>query len=303
MPKEQRSYDAHSNWYEKRFPHQEVRDATISRWMDDKREQNVNYWIHKQMFELADPLCTDPSKTWLTVGDGYGLDANYFFEKGLKVTASDISGTFLPLAFQHGLLDQYTVENVEKLSFDDNSFDYVFCKESYHHFPRPYLGVYEMLRVAKEAIVLIEPQDPISKVPVLLALRNLLDRFNTSILRRFWKNQYSFEEVGNYVFKLSLREMEKLSNGIGLPAMAVKGINNNFYSPDVHNQKADDSSPVFRRIKRKKKILDLLSSLSIIPEQVLCVIIFKVIPSPGIQKKMKEAGYKFYLFPDNPYLK
>ena len=141
MPKEQRSYEAHSNWYEKRFPHKEARDATISRWIDDKREQNVNYWLHKQMFELADPLCTDSSKTWLTVGDGYGLDANYFFEKGLSVTASDISGTFLPLAFQNGLLDKYAVENVEKLSFDDNSFDYVFCKESYHHFPRPYLGV------------------------------------------------------------------------------------------------------------------------------------------------------------------
>ncbi len=302
MPIEQQSYAAHSNWYEKRFPNKDLQNETIKRWLDDKQKGNINYWIHKRMFELADPLCKDASKTWLTVGDGYGIDANYFFEQGLDVTASDISGTFLPLSVQHNLLQKYQIENVEQLSFDNDTFDYVFCKESYHHFPRPYLGVYEMLRVAKHGIVLIEPQDPISKVPLLLALRNMLDRINTSFLRRIWKNQYSFEEVGNYVFKLSLREMEKLSNGIGMPAMAVKGINNNFYSPGVHHQKADNSSSVFRKIKRKLFLLDLLSSASIVPEQVLCVIIFKTLPSADLQERLKQGGYKIYQFPENPYL-
>ncbi len=301
MPEEQHSYDAHSNWYEKQFPNKDLQNETIQRWLDDKRLGNINYWLHKRMFALADPLCADPSKTWLTVGDGYGIDANYFFDKGLDVTASDISGTFLPLARQKNLLEKYAVENVEKLSFGNDSFDYVFCKESYHHFPRPYLGVYEMLRVARHGIVLIEPQDPISKIPLLLALRNILDRFETSALRRIWKNQYSFEEVGNYVFKLSVREMEKLSNGIGIPAMAVKGINNNFYSSEVHNQKADNSSAVFRKIKRKQRLLDLLCSLSIIPEQVLCVIIFKKVPDIKVRESMEQNGYKFYHFPKNPY--
>ena len=301
MTKEQQSYDAHSKWYEKRFPDKDLQNETIRRWLDDKRSGNINYWIHKRMFGLADPLCSDLSKTWLTVGDGYGIDANYFFEKGLDVTASDISGTFLPLAREHNLLEKYMIENVEKLSFDDNCFDYVFCKESYHHFPRPYMAVYEMLRVARHGVVLIEPQDPISKIPLLLAFRNMMDRIDTSLLRRVWKNQYSFEEVGNYVFKLSVREMEKLSNGIGMPAMAVKGINNNFYTPEVHNQKADNSSAVFRKIQRKRLLLDLLSDLSIIPRQVLGIIIFKTMPGAVLRERLIEDGYKLYCFPDNPY--
>ena len=35
--------------------------------------------------------------------------------------------------------------------FEDNSFDIVFTKESMHHWPRPYLGIYEMLRVAAKS--------------------------------------------------------------------------------------------------------------------------------------------------------
>lgn len=302
MPKEQQSYNAHSNWYEKRYPDRKIQNEAIGRWLEDKLQGNINYWIHKRMFDLAAPLCKDLSKTWLTVGDGYGFDANYFYEQGLDVIATDISGTFLPLSAGSSLLEKYSVENVEKLSFADNTFDYVFCKESFHHFPRPYLGVYEMLRVAREAVILIEPQDPTSRLPLLIALRNILDRIDTSILRRIWKNQYSFEEVGNYVFKLSAREMEKLANGIGMPAMAVKGINNNFYSPETHTQKADNTSPVFRKIKRKKLFLDLLSSLSIIPSQVLCVIIFKTLPGAALQDHLKNEGYTFYHFPKNPYL-
>jgi hypothetical protein len=38
--------------------------------------------------------------------------------------ATDIADTFLPLAKQEGLISDYSVENVEKLSFADNAFDY-----------------------------------------------------------------------------------------------------------------------------------------------------------------------------------
>lgn len=299
---EEKSYAAHARWFEKCFPDQNTQDDTIRRWIGDKEGGYINYWIHQQMFGLADPLCEDPAKTWLTVGDGYGTDASYFFEKGIEVTATDISGTFLPIACSFRLIDKFSVENVEKLSFQNDSFDYVFCKESYHHFPRPQMGVYEMLRVAREGIVIIEPQDPISKMPFLLGLRNLADRFDTGMLRRLWKNQYSFEEVGNYVSKLSFREMEKLANGIGLPAMAVKGVNCNFYTPAVIGSKADNSSPVFRKIKRRKRMLDLLSSWSLIPEQVLCVMIFKKNPAEAVRQRLKKAGFRFYDFPANPYL-
>lgn len=296
------SYEAHSNWYQKRFPDREQQLKAIDRWLEDQREKNINYWIHQQLFALAYPLCEDKTKTWLTVGDGYGFDANHLRLKGLDVTASDISPTFLETALERDLVEKFAIENVEKLSFQDNSFDYVFCKESYHHFPRPYQAVYEMLRVARLGVILIEPQDPISRNALLVALREVLDRFDTTLMRRIWKNQYSFEEVGNYVFKLSVREMEKLANGIGLPSMAVKGINTNFYKPEIHHFKADRTSKEFRKILRKKRVLDFLSSITLIPEQVISVILFKVYPDAPTQTQLKQHGYRLYPFPANPYL-
>lgn len=135
---------------------------------------------------FVDPFTTKNGK-WLTVGDPYGFDANYLISKNQNVIASDIAGTFFPIVKEQGIIKEYAVENAEHLSFEDNSFDYILCKETFHHFPRPYLAVYEMLRVAKEAVILIEPQDPVGKMPLLLALCNIADRINPTYLQKIWK--------------------------------------------------------------------------------------------------------------------
>lgn len=58
-----------------------------------------------------------------------------------------------------GYIYNYSKENLESLSFNNESFDFVLCKESFHHLPRPYIGLYEMLRVSKIGVVLLEPYD------------------------------------------------------------------------------------------------------------------------------------------------
>ncbi|KAA0989664.1 class I SAM-dependent methyltransferase [Dyadobacter aurulentus] len=300
MSNEKRSHEAHSEWYDVQYATKEAKDRAIELWEYDNKHKTINHWIHHRMLALANPFMNE-KKSWLTVGDGYGFDANYFHEHGLEVTATDISEAFLPLSKSRGFINNYAVENVEKLTFADHSFDYVFCKEAYHHFPRPYLGVYEMLRVAREGIILIEPHDPISKMPFLLALRNIFDRFDTTLLQKYWKNRYSFEEVGNYVFKLSEREMDKLANGMGLPMVAFKGINNNYYHPSYSQEKADDSSLAFRKIKRKLAFHDFLTRASLMPSQVLCAVIFKKVPSQQTLEAMRKDGFQIHTFPPNPY--
>ncbi|PWJ60356.1 ubiquinone/menaquinone biosynthesis C-methylase UbiE [Dyadobacter jejuensis] len=302
MTVEKLSHEAHSGWYKVQYATKEAQEKAIADWRYDQDNRTINHWIHKRLLELVNPLLIEP-KSWLTVGDGYGFDANFFYTKGLDVTATDISDTFLPLSQQEGLFEKYAVENAEKLSFEDNTYDYIFCKEAYHHFPRPYMAVYEMLRVAKEGVILVEPHDPISKMPFLLALRNIFDRFDTSLLQKYWKNRYSFEAVGNYVFKLSEREMDKLANGIGMPMVAFKGINNNYYNAAAAHEKADDSSAAFRKIKRKLRIHNLLSKFSLMPTQVLCAVIFKKRPSDRVMAALEKDGFQIHIFPPNPYAK
>lgn len=302
MTIEKKSHQAHAGWFEKKYPGKISQEEAIKTWLDQKNRGTINYWIHYRLLSLVQPLCADKSKSWLTVGDGYGFDAQYFADQDLDVIASDISNTFLPWSLKYGLINKTSIENVEALSFDDSSIDYVFCKEAFHHFPRPYIGVYEMLRVAREGVILIEPQDPISKMPFLLALRNILDRFDTGWLQKIWKNRYSFEEVGNYVFKLSEREMDKLANGVGLPMIAFKGINNNYYHPEIVNELANSSSAIFRKIQWKLKFHNLLTKLSIMPSQVLCVILFNKMPSKETLELLKKNGFQIHVLPPNPYL-
>jgi ubiquinone/menaquinone biosynthesis C-methylase UbiE len=299
---EQISHASHENWYEKQHPDPEKRLAAFDDWLWQKENQVINYWIHEKMLEMTKPLHQKGS-SWLTVGDGYGFDAHYLKEEGCQATATDIAGTFLPIAMEKGFVSAFSVQNAEKMTFADNSFEYALCKEAYHHFPRPFMAVYEMLRVVKNAVVLIEPHDPISKMPFLLALRNIFDKIDTNLLQKYWKNRYSFETVGNYVFKLSEREMEKLAMGLNLPAVAFKGINNSYFNPATAREKADKSSAAFRKILKRKRRDDFLSKTGLIPYQLLCAVIFKTLPDEKTIKKLKKDGFMFYRFPENPYLK
>ncbi len=295
------SYEAHENWFDKYYPSEQARKDFVTHWIAQKQSPTINYFLHQRLFSLALPII-EPQDTWLTIGDGYGFDANFLVDKGCKVTATDISPTFLELSKQAGLIENYSIENAEKLSFSDNSFDFVFCKEAFHHFPRPYQAVYEMLRVARKGIILIEPHDPISRMPLLLAARNILDNFNTKLLEKIWKNRYSFEEVGNYVFKLSERECEKIAMGLQFPAVAFKGIQNNYYQKSIADQPAHRTSKAFRKLQRKIQFHNVLARLGLMPYQVLGAIIFKEMPKAETISKLEKQKYKTYIFPKNPYL-
>lgn len=115
------------------------------------RTDTADYWRHLRMYEAAKAFLHSPHSKWLTVGDGrFGLDAIRLRRLGFSsILPSDIGGALLEESRRRGLIDTYAVENAESLSFPDESFDLVFCKESYHHFPRPALALYEMLRVPK----------------------------------------------------------------------------------------------------------------------------------------------------------
>ncbi|MEW5894403.1 MAG: class I SAM-dependent methyltransferase, partial [Candidatus Omnitrophota bacterium] len=203
---QEQSYEKHSRHYFQ-FTSGGRDEALAKTWLSD---DTVDAWRHKRMYKTIDPiLLKDPGATWLTIGDGrYGGDARYILEKGGKVIASDISDILLKEAKKAGYITDYRKENAESLSFQDLQFDYVFCKESYHHFPRPMLALYEMLRVSKKAVVLIEPNDDYISTRVLHVLfrkiKNLIKLFLRKGVLNYW------EESGNYGFSLSKREVEKV---------------------------------------------------------------------------------------------
>jgi len=264
-----------------------------------KIEGSIDYWRHERIYEMLRPLM-NPGGSWLTVGDGIGTDGAWLEKNKMDVIASDIGDTLLKKAQEQGFVSNISRQNAEALTYNDNTFDYVLCKEAYHHFPRPYLAVYEMLRASNKGIILIEPQDPIMSYPLLLLLKNIIYHFNHRWLRKFWKNQYSFEEVGNYVYKISEREIEKIAMGIGYPAIAVAGINH-YYNNAPSMAQVPANPAEWNKAKRKVAFKDLICKWGIVPYGLMCCIIFKTTPDQQTISDLQKKGFRYIELPPNPY--
>lgn len=254
----------------------------------------VDGWRHTRMYSFTDPVTkVDPKTLWLTVGDGsYGKEAHYLADHGADALATDIADKLLVEAKKANYIKKYKRENAEKLSFKENSFDYVLCKESYHHFPRPAIALYEMLRVAKKAVILIEPND--------VKTRGIS-------WKRFWsvddpKTQVNnFEISGNYIYMISKREIEKVALGIGLPMVAFAGFDD-IYIKMASQDKIEDNTFNFKKIKTILWFLERLFRMGMRDRSLLVAIIFKEKPNTKMIKELKLFGYDIRVLPKNPYL-
>lgn len=280
----------------------------VHTWRNTK---TVDYWRHYRMYKQLDPLLTSyPQAKWLTVGDGrYGTDAHYIRQFGIDVLASDINDSCMKEAKDEGFISKYAVENAENLSFENDNFDFVLCKESYHHFPRPMLALYEMLRVSKNGIILIEPND-----------HNILEPYNTGINSSLFWNLFSlkqwvrrkigkkpasyinrYESLGNYVYSISKRELEKVALGLNLDAIATKGMND-FYIEGVEFENIEDNGPLFKTVKENLDKLDTQSKHRPETYGLLVAIIFKKMPSSECLKQLQDQNFEITYLDKNPYL-
>lgn len=175
----------------------------------------------------------------------------------------------------------------------DNSYDFVLCKESYHHFPRPPIAFYEMLRVANKAVVLIEPVEDKERAI------DFIKRAIKKILRG--DKTFIFEPSGNFVFRMNIHEIEKMLIALGGPCIAVKEFND-FYFPRV----AHHSSQVFSlgSVVTKMGIFaqDMFCYLRLMNYGLATIIAFKTDITSEIKYELEVNGFTVIPLPKNPYL-
>jgi len=253
------------------------RMPTAESWFD---ESTADYWRHKRAYEFLDAF-EKKYYSWLTVGDGrWGLDAIRIHKKGFsQVLPTDISEGLLSLSRERGYIDAYQVENGEKLSFDDASFDYVFCKEAFHHFPRPYLALYEMLRVAKRGVFLIEPND--ADMPPFSSVK--------------------FEPAGNFVFSISRNEARKIALGMGLRQLIFNGINDHYVKGCEFEPADIKRSAVFQEIVRTVRERDELCRQGKADYSMLMIGFMKVPLDKKTMTNLQQQGWWEADLPPNPY--
>jgi SAM-dependent methyltransferase len=249
-------------------------------------------WRHARSYEIARHLGGQRGERWLTIGDGrFGLDAINLKRRGAEdVLATDLGETLLKAAKEQGHLTEYGIENAEHLSFSDGSFDYAFCKESYHHFPRPMIALYEMLRVASKGVILVEPND--REHSPLRLFRRLLGRGAPA---------ETYEDSGNYVYSISEREMTKVALGVNLPQVAFKGLND-AWTDTLWSQPADNSSAQYRKMRRKIWVRDWLCKLGLDHSMFLMACLFRVALSADQRSNMERDGWRVIDLPRNPYI-
>jgi SAM-dependent methyltransferase len=291
---QERSYERHAESYiEYRAGGKKEKHARA--WLE---RDTVDAWRHQRMYQALTPILTaEPKATWLTIGDGRcGNDARYILEKGCDALASDITEVLLKEAKAIGYISKYQIENAESLSFEDSKFDYVLCKESYHHFPRPMLALYEMLRVARKGIFLIEPNDAyVNRKVREMAFRNVRDLIIKALVRK--KNiKHGFEESGNYAYSISRREIEKVALGLNYRAVAFKGIND-AYVFGVEYEKLAAMGPLQKKVRRLIDLKDLLCKLRLMDYSLFAAIIFKQEPSKELHRGLSEEGYEIVALP------
>lgn len=268
-------------------------------WLD---RDSVDAWRHERMHQLVDPVLESyPDASWLTVGDGrYGTEAQYIISKGGRALASDISGHLLAEAKQFGLIPDFSVANAEDLSFDDNAFDFVLCKDAYHHCPRPNLALYEMLRVARTGVILIEPNDIFAAKGVLQSLLNRA-RLLARKLRGQSDSEHTFEESGNYAYRLSRRELEKIAIGLNLKRLAFNGINDAFIE-SAGTEKMSSNGRSLKTIRTLIGLQNILCKLGLADYGYLSAIVFKSEMTREAEERLGKLGWNLINLPQNPYI-
>jgi len=256
---------------------------------------SIDAWRHQRMHDTVLPLLeANPNAKWLTVGDGsYGSDAHYLQGHGADATASSISDATLRGAHERGYIAKYRIENAEALALEDDSFEFVFCKESYHHFPRPPVAFYEMWRVASRAVVLIEPADGPPRI---------LDSFKWLVKKALRGDSTDqFEPAGNFLYRVGTREIEKMATALNGACVAVKRYNDFYYakaSSDMHGARTVGNVVTQLGLL----VQDTLCRLGLLNFGLATIVVFKHGIDDALRASLRKGGFVLLQLPRNPYL-
>ena len=270
-------------------------------------EDTLDKWRHNRMMEPINPFISKNS-TWLTIGDGrFGLEANYIKKRGGTVHATDINIELLKKSKEMGFIDSYSQQNAEELTFSKNTFDFVLIKEAVHHFQKPWIGIYEAFRVSKKGVILLEPRD--KNLNNQGVRKKLYNRIIFGLKKIMKKNpnidDYTFEEVGNFIFSISNRELEKFLLAMNHRHFAHTGLNDYYFSGVEYIKYNSKNLKDFLRKQKLKtfiRIFDLLTHTGFTEFNLAQSILFKQPPHSSVISRMKKYKWNYKLLPINPYL-
>jgi ubiquinone/menaquinone biosynthesis C-methylase UbiE len=236
-----------------------------------------------------------PGATWLTIGDGnFASDAYFLSQQGADVVASSLTDASLRVALESGYVARVASINAEDIQYSDNQFDMVVCKEAYHHLPRPAIAFYEMLRVARSVVILIEPLESQGR-PL-----NCLKAWVKRVLRGK-QNIENFEKTGNFIYRVSQTEIEKILSALNYGSVAIRRFNDCYLSW-ASESKRQSWSWGFAITMLGIFTQNLLCKLCLLDYGLATIASFRQPLEAKVRKGLADAGYTVRDLPRNPYL-
>lgn len=261
------------------------------------QSNTIDAWRHRRMYESILPLVGE-GQSWLTVGDS-GADGYWLRAQGvMSVIASSITDAQLKKLQSRGLINGVEIReiNAEAIDMEDEAVDFVLCKEAFHHFARPLVGFYEMLRVSRRGVVLLaEPYDDIRFRP--------FDAFKTLIKRTLRRNtpmaNNLFEPSGNYIYGVSLNEIHKAAIALQLPGVYYLPLNDFFHHSISRNQMGRHFSREITKIAIGAQ--DVMARAGLMSWGSVTVVVLKQPLDQATIKDLEKAGFSARAIPINPY--
>jgi SAM-dependent methyltransferase len=205
---------------------------------DDPATKYISSWrveesFRRLMSESKGVINFDSSVLILCSGEG--MEGSILYNFGFTdVTVSDLADTGVQAALARDNRLKGVVLNAEQSDLANESFDIVLVQDGLHHLSSPIRGFTEMLRIAKKAVVFLEPHDSLigrtigTKWEKNGAALNWVFRWNKALVEQVASSYLGSDEFRNLSFSFWHHNLvyakipQKMGSSLGL--FAVKKI-------------------------------------------------------------------------------
>jgi 2-polyprenyl-3-methyl-5-hydroxy-6-metoxy-1,4-benzoquinol methylase len=223
------------NYYDRRAGELDELAATYENPIPYKR------WFYRRRFEaVMAALGAEPGDNVLEVGCGSGYYTRALTELGARVTATDLAPAYVEQARRLASEAKFRVEDAQRLSFPDESFDLVLLTEVIEHVPDADAAVREAARVLRpEGVLAVSTPSRRSYMNAAYALKRRLRRFTfnehlheltPSEFRALLEPHFEIESFTRVNAVLPY-PFDLLYMRLGSPALSILGIVERLLSP------------------------------------------------------------------------
>jgi ubiquinone/menaquinone biosynthesis C-methylase UbiE len=200
--------------------------GSFARWYDKNTRENRITEIQEYVKEVKRQLTDNSNILEVAPGPGYfSIELAKF--GNYNITGMDISVDFVEIcktnANRENVVVNFLQGNVSKMSFEDNTFDFIFCSAAFKNFREPIAALHEMYRVLKNnGIVLIIDMNhdisegKLSEEAAKISKSGFERWFMKMTLKSLCKGAYSKKEFENMIKQTPFNKSEIKENGISL---------------------------------------------------------------------------------------